>query len=70
MHRDENLESDYPVLPYPEVKDTIILQNSENYSSNNSITIPQTGMYTIQDFCWPRIFRSYVWDVKVTGAVV
>ena len=38
-----------------------------------SITILQTGIYSIQDSCWLRILRSHVWDVTVcslTGADV
>jgi len=48
-------------------------KSQELLAQQHSITILQTGIYSIQDSCWTRILRSHVWDVtlcSVTGADV
>ena len=42
----------------------------ELLAQQHSITILQTGMYTIWDFCWLRILRSHVTVCSLTGADV
>jgi len=45
----------------------------ELLAQQHSITILQTGIYSVQDSCWPTILTSHVWDVTVwisTGAGV
>ena len=40
-------------------------ESRELLAHQQSITILQTGIYSIWDSCWPRILRSLVWDVTV-----
>jgi len=76
MHRGEicphgNLESDHPacknvLTAWPRI------QRHYNPSKwckllvqQHSLTILRTGIYSIQDSCWPRTLRSHVGDVMV-----
>jgi len=41
------------------------LKSRELLAHQQSITILQTGIYSIRDSCWLRILSSHVWDVTV-----